>query len=686
MTRPWWDTDVAVRAEVTADRDLSEDREHGRPALWQRPRIHTADAAAIAREAFARRAGFTPTWTSERTDDAGRVLVDLVAGEVATTAECLDNLTLKTRFDLLSTAGIGPLPPRPLSALLTFEVSASAPRSVTIAQGFRVVARDANGQEVLFETLATIVGAPGTIAAAAVEISGALEAADLPTLADGSSLMPFGRRPELENALYIGLDAPISPFPEISIAWFAQATGEAPPVASSGSTTTPPNVPPTPLLEWEVLDGNAVIPAEVLSDDTRALTRTGLLALRVPLQWRPSSPLPGTPPRRWLRARLVQGRYVDAPRIAQIGLNGVWALSGETIRREVLTPIAQPGERARRFQLARSPVLANADGTSSLDLVVDEGGDKPVPWQEQSDLASWGPDDRFYRLDPSTGVVEFGDGIRGREVPDGFRHVQARSYRVYKPAGRIVAGAINAPAGSAPFVLSTSNPAAASGAVEVESLADVLRRGPQELASRRRAVTVEDYRVEALRAPGADVQRVYAEAGFYPEAPGRPMPGVVGLLVVSADPFDGNPPQPSEQTLRAIVEHLKVAAAPAGIDIRAAAPEFARISVDLSFVAADSGVDLGRVVDDVIRSINRYLHPLTGGDDETGWPFGAAIRQVALVRALLENNADVRAVPRVAVTIDGVRYIDCAEWQIGKRRLLWPEAHRVIPTLEQEVK
>lgn len=691
MSRPWWDADPAERRppELVPDRDLSPDR-RGRAAPWRRPRVHADDARAIAAETLARRARFTPSWTGEREDDAGLALVDLVAHQVAAVARCADQLTLKARVELLRAAGIGPLPPRPLRALLSFQVSPSAPRPVAIAAGFEVSATDDGGRTVPFETEATIVACPGKLAAIASEVEGVIEEAEVPQLADRDAVLAFGPRPAPGAAVYLGIDGAIAPAPSVALAWFAAAPAGAPPAASAGGNAAPAGVAPLPVLTWEVLDGPDVVPAQLLQDQTSSLTRTGIVELRVPPRWRPTTlPRGRATPLRWLRARVLQGRYPASPPSAvHVALNAVWASSGETVRSEVLEPVAAPGERARVFRLARAPVLVapSRPGApqSAVDLVVDEGDAEPRAWREEPDLAAWRPDARVYRLDPVAGTVEFGDGERGLRVPDGFRHVQARSYRVHAPAGRVAAGAITGLVGSAPFVTAVTNPAAASGAASAEDLAGSLRRGPREIRARGRAVAAVDYEVCALRAPGADVRRVRAEPGYHPEAPGRPVPGVVGLLVVPEDRGDGDPPVPDEQTLRAVVEHLAREAAPAGVDVIAAAPRYVRVSVDLSFVPR-RGVDLGAAVSDVIQRLDRYLHPLTGGDDGQGWAFGGAIRQVALLRALLDGDSMVRAVPRLSLIVDGVRFAECGERPIERLALLWPGAHQVIPIGEEEV-
>jgi hypothetical protein len=656
---------------MVPDRDLRDDRTRGRGESWRRPRVHEDRAVELAREALDRREGFTPSWTSTHHDDAGRVLLELFAEQVAATARCVNDLTLKARVDILATAGIGPLPPRPLRTLLTFEVSPSAPRTVVIGQDFRVLGRDVDGRNVSFETEDTFVASPGQIAAVAVETEGSIANAEVPHLAERITLLPFGRDTKPDSSLYIGLDTPISPSPQLSLGWFVASDSES--------------RPPLPGLLWELLDGPEVISAEVLRDETSALTRTGTVALRTPVNWRPTT-IPNGPPQplRWIRVRIVQGRYASAPIASHLALNAMWARSGETVRREVLTPIAAPGERTRRFQLARTPILAE-NGRTTLQLVVDEGEARPRPWVEEPDLSMWRSESRVYQLDPTTGVVEFGDGVRGRQVPDGFRHVQAQRYRVHVPAGRVIADAITSPVGTAPFVVGVTNPMPATGAIGAETLAATLQRGPKELAARRRAVTAADYEVLALHAPGADVRRVLAEPGFLPSATGRRVPGVVGLLVVSADRQDGAPPIPEEQTLRAVEKYLMEVAAPAGVAVHAAAPRYVRVGVDLSVIPASTALDPGELIDHLIQEIDRYLHPLIGGESETGWAFGESIRPVALVRRLLERPDLVRAISRIAISTDGVRHTDCDAITIPRRALLWRDTHRVIPVREEDV-
>ena len=77
-------------------------------------------------------------------------------------------------------------------------------------------------------------------------------------------------------------------------------------------------------------------------------------------------------------------------------------------------------------------------------------------------------------------------------------------------------------------------------------------------------------------------------------------------------------------------------------------------------------------------ALDGYLHPLTGGDAGTGWPFGGPLQHVALVRRLL-SVPGVLAVPQLTVALDGVRYPPCTDVPIPPNTLPWPDGHLLLP-------
>ncbi|MFW9817702.1 MAG: baseplate J/gp47 family protein, partial [Candidatus Thorarchaeota archaeon] len=129
---------------------------------------------------------------------------------------------------------------------------------------------------------------------------------------------------------------------------------------------------------------------------------------------------------------------------------------------------------------------------------------KPNPWghlEIRVDDKIWTRVDEFsegqnehYRCNPVTGEVIFGDGNIGG-IPAQSAEIVATSYRY-------VIGGIrsNVPANSltllkspVPGIKSVTNLLSASGGSDWEDIEDTKRRAPQQIKSRYRAVTKEDY-------------------------------------------------------------------------------------------------------------------------------------------------------------------------------------------------
>ena len=88
-----------------------------------------------------------------------------------------------------------------------------------------------------------------------------------------------------------------------------------------------------------------------------------------------------------------------------------------------------------------------------------------------------------YTLDAVAGVVTFGDGVHGAEVPEGFRNVRAVSYRVGGgKAGAVQADAISTLLSSVAFVTKVTNPWPATGGADMRSALRLLSAGPRRFA------------------------------------------------------------------------------------------------------------------------------------------------------------------------------------------------------------
>lgn len=693
MTQPWWGKEAAP------DDDARFTTARATP-YGRQPELLPATRRAVADEVRARIKNFTPEWTNFRTTDAGAALVLLFGEQMEPVLQRLNLLPQKSLVEFLILAGVSPLPATPAEALLQFTVSAGARQSVLVPVGFQVGARPATGEGdlVIFETDSNLYAAPAEIAAAFVQ-EGSLYS-EVKADGKGGPFSAFGGKPIPGRALYLGLSGDVTPSPFLSLGvGVASATGVPAPVASGGGAGV--QVTSRPTLRWEIQDGAGFEPAEVVRDETDGLARSGVVELRLPRQWRKGKLQgeDGEEELRWLRLRIIYGQYERSPLLSFVKLNMVRAAAARTIRNEVLEYVPNSGNRQMR--LSQTPVIPG-----SVILEVDDAGlasplegelaagqgrqttDATRPrgrrWREVESLLDFGPDALVFVLDPASGVLTFGDNVHGAAVPPGFRNVVAVSYRVSGgAAGAVKADAIKTLLSSAPFVTGATNPLSASGGANGESQQHALVRGPQEFRARGRAVTTADYALLAMRAPGAQVERAYAVSGLHPSLPGRPIPGVVGVYVLPPDRGEG-PPTPDEATLRAVAAFLSDKLAPAGVQVVAAAPRFHSIRAEASVVIA-RGADASETVRLVLDELDHYLHPLKGGDDGRGWPFGGTLKYASLVRVLLANVAGLLAVPRLTLVIDGTRARGCEDIKPAPYALFWPEAHEVIALEEGEV-
>ncbi|MDJ0653696.1 MAG: putative baseplate assembly protein [Xanthomonadales bacterium] len=674
MSRVWW-------GKESSPRDMPRMARGHRPGVEQ-PVLHAPDGADILAELIDRVMAYTPEWTNLRTEDAGYALAALFSELAEPVVQRLNRLPHKDLVEFLRSAGVTALPAQPARAMLVFSASEAADGSILVPRGFQASApaADGSGDTVTFETERSMQAAPLTLDSTVRKTGTLFEEIQIAAPGEdaGTGFLPFGTRPRVGAAFLLEFTGNVAPRPSISIGVIALGQSGAPaPVAAGETVETTPG--PSPLLRWEVLDGTSFEEAAVLRDETQGLTQTGVVELKLPERWRTGIPsgMDTQDPGYWLRVTLVHGEYQIDPRLRSVHLNAVTAQAVRTVREEVLEYV--PGSDRRRMRLTQTPILPG-----SLQLVVDEGGvsgDSEVVWSETPSLALHGSADRVYTLDAENGELEFGDGINGAILPGGFRHVVALQYQVGGgDAGRVGPETITTLVQSVPFLTEVSNPLAATGGRDSESLDESLRRGPEQIRSRGRAVTVADFALLARQAPGADVRRAHAIGAQDARFPGAAVPGTVTVLLVSSDQGE-EPPIPAAGTLQAVAEYLSAEVAPAGTQIVAAAPSFQRVALQAS-VSVDPRMDTGTVIQAALDQIQTYLHPLSGGEDGEGWPFGGVIRYQALVRMLLDRVSGLRAVVSANLSIDGVVKTRCQDIPIHCNGLLWPGGHEIVPVSE----
>jgi predicted phage baseplate assembly protein len=675
----WWGKEAESRGQpVMVD---------GPGLAGSQPQLVAASKEATRAALAARIAGFTADWSNPAPDDSGVALVRLFGIQMEPLLNRVNRLPEKALAEYLSIAGVTPLPATVAEALLTFTIAPAAGASVLVPAGFQAGASAAagSGGQVIFETEGAVMATPATVAAVAVSVMGVVSAVD----PAATGFMAFGPAPSSGNALWIGLAVPpgvASPAPSLSLALVPAATAGTPPPSVTAGGVPPPAAAPAPLVSWAILDGGHLVPATLVGDETGGLSSGGIVELGVPAQWRPGSPpgSAGLPKLLWLQALLKYGEYPSPPMFSAVLVNATRAQASLTIRDEPLVMLPDSQDGLTRMQLSQTPVVP---GSVQLDVDVDPGGDVfgttpgvTTRWTEVDNLGGYGAYAQVFTVDCATGVVTFGDGVHGARVPPGFRNVRAVQYQVGGgAAGAVAAGAVNAPLTSVGFVTAVTNPYPASGGTDTEPNSRAIMRGAQELRTGNRAVTPADYGVLAVNAPGARVARAQGVAGLHPDHPGAPVPGVVGVLCVAPDTGTGQQPVPGEDDLRAVTVFLSGQAAPAGVLCAAAPATFHLVKV-VAWLMLDPEQDQADLLRAAGAALDGYLHPLSGGDDKTGWPFGGPLQHVALARCLLQVPG-VLAASQLAVALDGVLHPPCTDVAMPQNTLPWPDpgGHELLP-------
>jgi predicted phage baseplate assembly protein len=190
-----------------------------------------------------------------------------------------------------------------------------------------------------------------------------------------------------------------------------------------------------------------------------------------------------------------------------------------------------------------------------------------------------------------------------------------------------------------PYVRGVTNLAPATGGVDAESVAEAKVRGPMTLRTGQRAVTAGDYE-RLARESSTEVAR----ARCLPAGRGD---GSVRLLVVPQVRGDAEVHRLddfaiSTPLMNRIGEHLD-AHRLVGTAVEVSTPYYQGVSV-VALVYTGPGRPAALVRQRAISALTRFINPLTGGPDGTGWPFDADLN-AAVVTQLLES-------------VDGVERVD----------------------------
>jgi hypothetical protein len=301
--------------------------------------------------------------------------------------------------------------------------------------------------------------------------------------------------------------------------------------------------------------------------------------------------------------------------------NNVLATHGRTVADEPV--VVSDGTPGQRFALSRAPVthllrqgeLRRRRSVPELEVRVDG-----VLWEEVESLIASGPADLHYTTsvdENDVTTVAFGTGARGSVPPPGSR-IQAR-YRIgLGAAGNVVPDALTVFVTAVPEVTAVSNPFAAEGGADRESIEEAKISGPGSVIAQERAVTLEDYELLAEGFPG--VGKAKARVGL------RGGYKVVQVFVAPEDPATVPPPPPSEELRAALKQHLE-ARMPvnrmAGVDVLD--PVFVPVDmvVDVNVEAEANRARVVQAVQDVLEELLSFARQDFGRPIRVGEVFSA---------------------------------------------------------------
>lgn len=338
-------------------------------------------------------------------------------------------------------------------------------------------------------------------------------------------------------------------------------------------------------------------------------------------------------------------------RLSWVGVNAARVTQAIPVVNELLgtvqgIPNRNVAETDQTYKLANTPVIP-----SSMQLEVEDINFIWRHWQLTDDLLAAGENEEVFTLDPESGVIRFGDGLRGARPQPG-RKMRASYEYGGGPQGNVAIGAIKVSTDTRlQGGYKIENPIATWGGDAGETVADGERNIPLYLRHRDHLVTAQDFADITRRTPGVDVGRVEVLPLFQPDRPLDSASGVVTVMVVPA--FDSvRPlwPMPNRLFLRQVCDYLDPRRL-VTTEIFVRGPVYVPVYLSVG-IEVRGGYFRDRVIQAVTERLNEYLSSLEpGGPDGLGWPINkrlmkkdleAVITRVAGVEFVVSMELGVR--------------------------------------------
>jgi predicted phage baseplate assembly protein len=246
-----------------------------------------------------------------------------------------------------------------------------------------------------------------------------------------------------------------------------------------------------------------------------------------------------------------------------------------------------------------------------------------------------------------TGTIRFGPRVRYADgsvrqhgsIPRDGAQIVVTGYRHGGGArGNVGTQTLTVLRTAVPYVRGVANLGPATGGVDAETIAEAKIRGPLSLRTGERAVTVGDYERIAKEA-----STEVARARCLPAPQGN---GAVRILLVPHVRGDAGQHKLDDfaignELMAQVSEHLDRHRL-VGTTMEVSTPFYQGVSV-AALVHSGPGRPADLVRQRAVEAITRFINPLTGGFEGTGWPFDADLN-AAVITQLLESVDGVERV------------------------------------------
>lgn len=596
-------------------------------------------------------------WTDHNVSDPGVTLIETFAYMVDQLIYRLNRVPDRNYVKFLELIGVELRAPAAAVADVTFRLTAPQPDTVRVPIGTEVGAERTDDREpVVFRVRDNLDIVHTHLVAVGVERmrgGGYLDLSD--QLSAGGEIALFSDTPQPGDCFYVGLSVAA---PSCLVA--LRFNG---PIEGYGIN---PDRPPR---RWEAFTGDRAmpwVPCEVEKDETGGFNRVGDVWLHIPGGHRAAGLAQRDQQARiagWLRCVVTTPDPGENPYAGSPHIDALEAFTlGATVQAEHSTEVrdetlgVSEGVAGQQYTLRLAPVVRSTHPVEIHAVIAgnDTTAGRIDVYRQVDSFAGCDADDAVFTLDAMTATVRFAPMVR---LPNG----SARAYGAIPPAGALLRVPSYRSGGgqagnvgpyrlvqmreSLPFVASVANRRGAGGGVDGETVDEAKVRGPLELRSRDRAVTAEDHEQLALAASRA-VARAKAVDDFANQA------GQVRVLLVPAaiDGPDGRwrlqreqltPTPEVAQRVVSFLDERRIV----GTRIVVSRADYQGVTVQARVrVRRTSNGEAVRAA--CLDALYRYFHPVVGGPEGHGWPFGRPV-QAGEVYAVLGR-------------VDGVDFVEGA--------------------------